>query len=243
MKAAVLAVCREATIVDLTHGIRPQDIREGAIVLARVAPQFPEETIHVAVVDPGVGTERRLVCARLGPHWCIGPDNGLWSRLALWRPPESFVSIENSQYRRPEVSSTFHGRDIMAPAAGHLALGVEASLLGPPLEGMVTLDWRLPTVSPGVVEGVVEYIDSFGNLVTNLPREALEKAGLDESASVLVADRSISPILRTYGQSAPGQFVALFGSSGQLEIAVVNGSAAKRFGIGPGDRITVQAAQ
>src|SRR5688500_18901413 len=139
MKGAILKQCPEATLVDITHGIRPQNIREGALVLGDAAPQFPPGTIHLAVVDPGVGTSRKLVYGEFGGQCYVAPDNGLLTLVSRHSPRGAVVSLERPEYWAATVSPTFHGRDILAPVAGRLAAGVPARMLGPPLENLVEI--------------------------------------------------------------------------------------------------------
>jgi len=232
MKAAILGIAPDATLVDITHAIRPQDVRQGAIVLAATAPHFPLGSIHLAVVDPGVGTSRPLVAARIDSRLYVAPDNGLLSRLTASVPAEQIVELAERRYWRAAVSRTFHGRDIMAPVAAHLAGGVELAALGPPRDRLVSLDWPLPEVAPGRISGRVESIDSFGNLVTNISGELLDAASAG-SVRIRCGDtRPIAGLSATYGQQPAGTLVALIGSGGLLEIASVNGSAANALGAG-----------
>src|SRR5687768_15648786 len=171
VKGAILSVGREVDLVDITHGVAPQNVREGAVVLADATPRFPAGTIHVAVVDPGVGTKRRLVYAEISQQRYLAPDNGLLTLLARRWPPTRILSLENRRYWAPQPSSTFHGRDILAPVAAHLACGIDPADLGPPTDSLLLLDVPDPIRAPGSVCGEVQYVDSFGNLITNISRE------------------------------------------------------------------------
>src|SRR5437762_1245299 len=141
MKGVILSICRDVELVDISHAVGPQNIREGAVVLADATPRFPAGTVHVAVVDPGVGTARRIVYAEIGEQRYVAPDNGLLSRLARSERPRRMVALENADYWLPQMSQTFHGRDIMAPAAAHVAGGVDPRNLGPVRDSMLMLDW------------------------------------------------------------------------------------------------------
>jgi S-adenosylmethionine hydrolase len=239
MKGVILSLCREVDLIDITHAIGPQNIREGAIVLADCTPRFPSGTIHVAVVDPGVGTSRRLIYAEIGQQRYLAPDNGLLSILMRRSAPTGVVAIENRDYWLPETSHTFHGRDILAPIAAHLASGVEPSLLGPPLTDWVTLAPSQPSKSAGEVTGEVQYVDSFGNLITNISRDDLAALGDMARLTVECQGRTIQGLIPSYGAAMPGEVVALFDSQGRLEIAVAGGSAAEDLQAAAGDLVRV----
>jgi len=227
MKGVILSVCREVDLIDITHAIGPQNIREGAFVLADTTPRFPPGTIHVAVVDPGVGTSRRLIYAEIGQQRFVAPDNGLVSFLIHQTPPNRIIALENRDYWLPETSHTFHGRDILAPVAAHLALGVDPGLLGPSLDACVILDAAQPLKSASDVTGEVQYVDSFGNLITNMTREDLSALGDMARLTVECQGRTIHGLIPIYGAAMPGEVVALFDSQGRLEIAVAGGNAAR----------------
>jgi len=227
MKGVILSLCREVDLIDITHAVGPQNIREGAIVLADTTPRFPPGTIHVAVVDPGVGTSRRLLYAEIGQQRYVAPDNGLVSFLINQALPQRLIALENREYWLPENSHTFHGRDILAPVAAHLARGVDPALLGPPLDACVMLDAILPQKSVSNVTGEVLYVDSFGNLITNIARNDVENLGDLARLSVQCQGHTIHGLIPTYAAAMPGEVVALFDSQGRLEIAVVGGHAAR----------------
>ena len=240
MKGVILSVNPTATLVDVTHQIRPQDVHQGALVLDDVTGRFPAGTIHVAVVDPGVGTQRAIVYARIGEHHFVAPDNGLLWRLARRTGPSMLIQVTEPQYWLHPVSSTFHGRDIMAPVAARLSLGLEPRKLGPPLESLVSLDWPEPVVSVGKIEGQILDVDLFGNLISNVDAEMLAGIPEDGSPQVAFGNRKLKGIDRTYGQRPSGSLVALIGSTGRLELAVVNGNAAEMLNARIGDPVTVQ---
>src|SRR6266699_1861199 len=157
MKGVILSICREVDLIDVSHASSAQNVREGAIVLADASPRFPVGTIHLAVVDPGVGSSRRLIYAEIGEQRYIAPDNGLLSLLAGRQPPTTVFALDNPRFWLERPSQTFHGRDIMAPVAAHVARGVEARELGPERDGMVTLDWPQPRKEASAIAGEVLY--------------------------------------------------------------------------------------
>ena len=240
MKGVILSLCREVDLVDISHAIGPQNIREGAVVLADAAPRFPAGTIHVAVVDPGVGTGRPLLHARIGQQRYLAPDHGLLSLLARGERPQTLRALENNRYWLPETSHTFHGRDILAPVAAQLALGVDPDELGPPLSSLHMLDWPQPQRSQRGVTGEVLYVDSFGNVITNLVRDDVAAAGNAARLIVSCAGRTIRGLVPTYAAAAPQELVALFDSQGRLELAIVQGNAAHELAVTPGAPVTVE---
>jgi len=234
MKGVILGLNPQAVLVDLGHDLPPQDIRAAALVLAGAAPYFPPGTIHLAVVDPGVGSRRRGLAARTHGHFWVGPDNGLF-HLAFAETTElTIVSLENPAFFRPEVSATFHGRDIFAPVAAHLSLGVELFRLGPTLTAPVTLPWPTPVFSPQKVQGEIIYVDRFGNLVSNLKGAALKTWLAGDDFGLQVGPLALRALARTYAEGAPGEFLALIGSHGYLEIACALDNAARRLEMGVG---------
>lgn len=240
MKARVLAVSPRTTLVDICHDVPPQDIRQGALVLESSALHFPPGTIHVAVVDPGVGTTRRLVACELAGHRFIGPDNGLFEGLLRRATPGKIVELAERKFWNTVVSPTFHGRDVMAPVAGHLAEGVPLEALGPALawNTLVRLTWPEPRRLPELLEGKFLYADSFGNLVSNVRAEDLATVP-DAGRVIEVAGRAI-PFVQTYGEAPRGTLVALIGSHGRLEVAVVEGNAEQQLNLAPGTSLVVR---
>ncbi|HEY2412975.1 MAG TPA: SAM-dependent chlorinase/fluorinase [Pirellulaceae bacterium] len=241
MKGVILSICRDADLVDISHAIAPQNIREGAIVLADVTPQFPAGSIHVAVIDPGVGTARRIVYAEIGDQRYIAPDNGLLSLLAARQPPREAFVVENTDFWLPNHSQTFHGRDIMAPVAAHLSSGLQPRRLGKLAGPLLSLDWPEPAISSHGIAGEILYIDSFGNLVTNISRDNVARIGEPSSLVVDCSGQRIRGIVSTYGAALAGEIIALFDSQGRLEVAKVGGSAAQELHIAVGERAHVKA--
>jgi hypothetical protein len=238
MKGVILGLCREVDLIDITHTVGSQNVREGAIALADATPRFPPRTIHVAVVDPGVGTARRVVYAEIGGQRYLAPDNGLLSLLAqrATSPPQWRV-LENDRYWLPQRSSTFHARDILSPVAANLALGLDPAELGPPLAAPVALDWPAPRRSGANVLGEVLFVDSFGNVITNLTRGDLAPLGSPTSINVQCGSRKIRGLVPTYGAAMAGELVALIDSQDRLEIALVEGHAARELQVRPGDPV------
>lgn len=239
MKGVILSLCREVDLVDVTHAIAPQNIQEGAVVLADTTPRFPPGTLHLAVVDPGVGSSRRLVYAEIGEQRYLAPDNGLLGMLAAATWPKRMFVLENRDYWLPEVSHTFHGRDILAPVAAHLANGLDPALLGPPLAALESLDVLKPKKTRSGVQGEVLYVDSFGNAITNIRRDDLALLGDLARMSVEFAGGTIPHPVANYSAGLEGETIALFDSQNRLEIAVVGGSAARKHGIAAGEHVRV----
>ncbi len=241
MKAVLLGLAPTAQLVDVCHTVPPQNIREGARILSRTPFYFPEGTFHIFVVDPGVGTQRRPMAARLGAQTFIGPDNGTLT-LAFRRAeeegwPVTCVHLDQPRYWRAKVSNIFHGRDIFSPVAAHLAQGVPLEAVGSPLTDPVRL--ALPTVSAtpeGVRGEVATVVKHFGNLITNLHARDLEGLG---PVRVRVRGVEIPGLVRTFGDRPPGELVALIGSDDELVIAEVNGHAGDRLGAQVGDPVDV----
>jgi S-adenosylmethionine hydrolase len=210
------------------------------MVLDEVAPLFPTGTLHIAVVDPGVGTSRAIVYAEIGVQRYIGPDNGLFSRLAARHAPTKIRAITEERWFRRPVAPTFHGRDIMAPAAAHLSLGVDPDLLGPPLAALATLDWPGARKVANRIEGQVTAIDSFGNLITNITREQLAGVPTDETVGVFCDEHETRGIFKTYADQPAMTLIALVGANDCLEIAIVDDSAAIMLGVGVGAPVEVR---
>jgi S-adenosyl-L-methionine hydrolase (adenosine-forming) len=240
MKGVILGLSPQARLVDLGHLVGAQDVREAAILLGRSAPYFPAGSIHVVVVDPGVGTSRRPMAARLGEHFFVGPDNGVITKLLEHaehrRGSTAFVELNRPELWRPDVSPVFHGRDIFSPTAAHLANRVPLESLGTPFVDPVRLDFPRPTAFPGGLRGQVDHIDHFGNVRVNMRREDLDRL---DPAIVRIRDATIRGLVRTFGERPPGELIALYGSTGDLVLAVVNGSAAARLGTAVGDPVEV----
>lgn len=240
MKGVILSMNPEALLVDITHEVPPQDIRQGALVLEEIGPLFPTQTIHVAVVDPGVGTNRELVFAEISGRIYLAPDNGLLSRLALTAQPSRIVALTDSSFWREQVSATFHGRDILAPVAAHLSNGLPPERLGEPRERLAAIDWPECEVMPQKISGEVTSVDSFGNLITNITAEQLNGVPTGEELSVRCGEHETAGLFRTYGDQPEMTLIALVGSSGKLELAIVGENAAAMLGEGVGSPVTLK---
>lgn len=227
MKGVILSRNPEVCLVDISHSVSPQDIRGGALVLAEACDRFPARTIHIAVVDPDVGTDRRIVFAQIGTHRFVAPNNGLLTLIAQRTAPSQLVDVTNQTYFLPTISPTFHGRDILAPVAAHLSLGLNPQRLGEPLKSLVMLSFPKPVREPRQVVGQVVKIDSYGNLITNITADDFAALPMhSNSATVKCKSAMATGVVTTYGSRPPGSLVAVIGSSGRLELAIVNGNAA-----------------
>jgi len=239
MKGVIWQICPAAQIADISHEISPQNVREGAIALWRAAPYFPQGTVHIAVVDPGVGTARRGLAARLGTQYVVGPDNGLFTPMiedARSAGLETrFVALENPRYWLQNVSHTFHGRDVFAPVGAHLATGVALEELGPVFSDPVLLPLSRPVKTANGFIAHISVVDNFGNLTTDLPATMI--AG--RSVKIVINGRVIEGLSTSYGHHKPGDLVALIDSENYLEVAVVNGSGAKTLNAKVGDEVEV----
>lgn len=233
IKGVIYSIDPAATIVDISHTIPFLDITRGAQVLEEATPWFPPNTIHVAVVDPGVGTARPILYARIGRQQYIAPDNGLLGRLMAAKRPSMVLRLTEQEFWLPEVSRKFLGRDVMAPVAVRLSLGLDPRQLGP-----VAVEVDRTHVKEKV-RGEVMAIDSFGNLITNVLADHLVDRPKDNRACVACGIYETFGIYSSYGGHAPGMLVALIGSSGRLELAVVGDNAAERTGITIGTPVIV----
>jgi hypothetical protein len=238
MKGVILGICPEAVLVDISHDIRPQSVQQAAYVLSTAGPYFPAGTVHLVVVDPGVGTGRRPVAVQTERALYVVPDNGVLDLVLSQEPARRAIHLTETRYRLARISATFHGRDIFAPAAAHLARGTDPSQMGEPipLTELVSLTMLGPQPLPdGQWEGTILHVDHFGNLITNVKPA---KAG--SSISVAVRGRRIEALSNTFGDVEAGELVAYVGSSGHLEIAVRNGNAAQALGMDVGDVVRIE---
>ena len=243
MKGVIAGVNPSARVIDLTHSIPAFDIVQAAFRLRQGYPFFPKGTVHVAVVDPGVGSERRVVAMESGGHLFLAPDNGILAVVEEESDRAGLVSVTEPRFFLPEVSASFHGRDIFAPVAAHLAAGTALSELGPPIPALAPLRFPRPAFNAdGSLDGAVLWTDHFGNLATNISLALLSEHFLDPTVRVEVAGKRIERIRRTYSDAAPGELLAMIGSFGTLEIAVRLGDAARTLGAGPGAPVRVLGA-
>lgn len=241
MKGVILRICPEAVLVDISHEIRPQAVQQAAYVLSTAVPYFPLGTVHLVVVDPGVGSERRPIVVQTERAIYVAPDNGVLSLTLGQEPVLQAIHLTEPRYRLSPVSDTFHGRDIFAPAAAHLASGTKPGELGKPLRPSELL--TLPALDPqsqldGGWQAEILHIDHFGNLVTSfrIPNHGSPTA-------ITLAGQRIETLSRTFADGAPGELVAYVGSSGYLEIAVRQGNAARQLDLDIGALVQVEGTR
>ena len=269
MKGVIAGINPFANIVDICHSISPQDIFSGAYLLYTSYKYFPRKTIHVAVVDPGVGSKRDIVCVETKDYFFLVPDNGLLSFIVQEEKPKSIIRVTNNKYFLPLPSSTFHGRDVFAPVAAHLSLGVKPQQLGIKINQLEQLDIPKPVrKKTGQVEGQIIYIDRFGNLITNITKEHLVKGvegqksedrsqklenrikqrkttlkelfSLCNTIETVIGRKKVVGLSNTYLDVNAGEPLVLFGSAGFLEISINQGNAQKYFRVDRGNKIRVE---
>lgn len=243
MKGVILGICPDVTLIDISHEIPPHDVMTAALELAAAYRYFPQGTIFLVVVDPGVGSARRGLAADTGDYRLVAPDNGVLTAVFQESPPKKVVDLTERRYARPTVSRTFEGRDRFAPAAAWLAKGIQLTALGRPVASYCRFDIPLPTSDPSGVIGEVLRIDRFGNVVTNIDRRTFEKfAGEGPAAAVTIeaGRETIGRLVTTYADIAPDEICALFGSTEHLELAANAESAAARLALARGAPITVR---
>jgi len=246
MKGVVAGINPEARVIDLCHDVAPQDVHGAAFLLACSFKYFPPGTVHVAVIDPTVGTRRRALCVQSGQYCFVGPDNGVVS-IACYQAgrPKIFV-LENEEYFLQERSRTFHGRDIFAPVAAHVSAGVPVESLGRRVRSMNRIRFEAPTVTRGKrLEGRIVHVDGFGNLITNIDGDCIRRTFPRADSGDLIITcgaHSIRGLSECYGDASRGLAVALFGSYSVLEIAVRDGNASSSLGVGRGDTVKIEAS-
>lgn len=245
MKGVVLGICPQAVIIDITHRIDPQDVVQAGFIIRSSYRYFPKDTVHVVVVDPGVGTGRAVVAFESAGHYFIGPDNGVLSLVRDDAKIRWLVAVDNPDLFLHPISDTFHGRDIFAPVAAHLLNGVSPDRLGSPMnpDDMVNLDYQAPeTNENGDLVGTIINVDRFGNLITDIDGkriEMLRRRYPGRTLTIMVGNQRIKGLATIYQDRLVGNFVTYIGSRDFLEIAVNQGNAASRLGIGKGESIKV----
>ena len=232
MKGRLLHARDPVTLVDIAHDLPAHDVRAAAWLVGQACPAFPAGTLHLVVVDPGVGTARRLVWAEIGTQQFLCPDNGLLSWLLRHTPLTAARELAVAT-----AAATFHGRDVLAPAVVRLLDGVAPTALGPAVADLVRLPWPEPQAADGGLAGEVVHVDAFGNLVTNLPATCWPQ--VVAAGGLRVGDRDVTTLVRTYGDAAAGTPVVLVGSQGFIEVAVVEGRADARLSARPGTRVAI----
>ena len=240
MKAVILGICPHAVMVDITHEIAKFNVRMGAYVLASATPYFPKGAVHVAVIDPGVGTQRRPIVIQTKQGFFVGPDNGLLILAAEQQGITRIYELTNPQLMLPKISSTFHGRDIFAPAAAHLLNGVKPAEFGPEIREVAKPEFAKVTRRNGALVGEVLHVDGFGNIITNITeREVVQSPVKDVVRVDLPTGKLTLKFCKAYGETNPDEPLALIGSHSFFEISVNQGSAAEKFKTKAGDKVRV----
>ena len=243
MKAVILSICPTAIMVDVTHEIEKFNVRAGAFVLASASTYFPKGTIHVAVVDPGVGTKRRCILVETGQGYFVGPDNGLLMLAAEKQGVKSIREVSSPKFMLPRVSSTFHGRDIFAPAAAHLANGTSLSDFGPEIHDAVKPEFAKVTRSKGMLIGEVLHVDGFGNVITNVNEQDITQLHAGDWIIAKLPNCNLRLRFgKTYAEAKPKEALALIGSHGYVEFAVNQGNAAETFQTKAGDKVKLSTS-
>lgn len=238
MKAVMLGIAPTARFVDISHEIPAHDIMAGAWVLYNSAMLYPPGTVHLVVVDPGVGTERSPVAVQIEDQFFVGPDNGIFSLLAKDHDCR-VVKLTNKTFWHRLSSSTFHGREIFAPVAAHLSRGVQLDKLGDKVDDLVTYRWAMPISDKDGLQGWIIHIDRFGNLVSNISAEMIREVIDDKSVKIYVGNTILDEIEDTFGSVEEGEPVAYIGSSNMLEIAINQGDAATMLSVQKGASISL----
>ena len=237
MKGVILTINPNATIIDITHDVEKFDIRMGAFMLASVAPYFPKGTVHLAVVDPGVGTERCAILVQTKQGFLVGPDNGILMLAAKNQGIEHTYELSNPAFMLPKRSATFHGRDIFAPAAAYLDIGAKPTEFGPEIDEAVMPEFTRVKREAGSLVGVILHIDGFGNIITNISQKDMIQV---KAVNIKLHNISSNVALgKTYAQAKPREDIALIGSHGFLEMALNQASAAEKFHVVVGEKIEV----
>lgn len=239
MKGVILSINPEVHIIDITHDIEPQSVLEAAFVLYTTYSYFPKGTTHLAVVDPGVGTERRSIGIRTQDYHFVGPDNGVFGLILGKHKDSEVFELINKTYLREKISQTFHGRDIFAPVAAYLSLGVALDKMGGVIKDYKRVEIPEPMVTQRIMEGQIIYRDRFGNLVTNVNHEIFSHFIGHGSFEIEVGPFKTQTLRSAYAEVAPGELLAIFGSTGYLEISESMGNASAKLGVGVPIRIKI----
>jgi len=242
LKGVILSIDADATIIDLTHLISPQNIREAARIIGRNYRFFPGHSIHLCIVDPGVGSRRRILAVNAANQYFIGPDNGVFTPIFTSGTCVAVYEVTNEHWFLDNISNTFHGRDIMAPTVAHLSLGEPIESAGPlvSISTCVAISNPQPNVSPEGLSGLIDFIDRFGNLVTNISAEALSACANQRQCDVVMGDRVMVLSRQSYADMADNTPTALMNSSGFIEICIKNGNAAQMLGAKVGDQVLIR---
>lgn len=238
MKAVILGIAPDSRLIDISHEIPPQDVMAGAWVVRNATPYFPDNTIHLVVVDPGVGTQRHPVALKIGNHYYVGPDNGIFSLVADQQDYQA-CKLTNKDFWMSDQSNTFHGRDIFAPVAAHLSNGIPFHQLGEELKELVTYRWAKPIADKDGIQGWILHIDRFGNLISNIPQEMIDKVIGEKRMKIYVGNTILDHFEESYGFVEDGEPVAYIGSSGMLEVAISKGNASEMLSVRKGAQISI----
>ena len=242
MKGVILGICPDATLVDISHDIPPHDVLSAALELAASYRYFPQGTVFLTVIDPGVGSSRRAIAADTGDHRFVAPDNGVLTAVFAEAAPRKVVELTERRYARPTVSRTFEGRDRFAPAAAWLAKGIQLAALGRPMADYHRLEIPAPRTADGALAGTVLRVDRFGNLVTNIDRRTFERFAEAAAIQIDAGAHRVGRLVATYADIGPNEVCALFGSTDHLELAANAASAADRLALAQGAPIVMRRA-
>jgi hypothetical protein len=239
MKGVILNINPQCTLVDIAHEVRPHDIEGGAFMLANTYSYFPKGTIHLGVVDPGVGGTRKPILLVTQNYFFVGPDNGLFTLVTKMERVKQVTTLTHKKYFLPKISDTFHGRDIFAPVAAHLSLGIPPSNFGKKLKHWVKLDLKEPLVRGKKLFGEILLIDHFGNLISNIDQAKFKNFVKDHPFVIRIGEKAISNIKKGYWEGKKQEALALFGGGGFLEISINEGNAHEGLKVKRGDPITI----
>jgi S-adenosylmethionine hydrolase len=239
IKGVILSINPHCLVVDITHQVSPHDIQEGAFILANAYSYFPKGTIHLSVVDPGVGGARKPILLVTQNYFFIGPDNGLFTLVAQKERVTQVVVLTEQRYFLSKVSKTFHGRDLFAPVAAHLSLGIKPVAFGHEMNTIIKIGFQNPILKEGKLLGEILHIDTFGNLVSNIDKENLFRFTKGQPFVIRAGGKTISGLKEGYWEGKKGEPIALLGSSGFLEISVREGNARKMLKLKRGDQIAI----
>lgn len=239
IKGVTLKINPQVRLVDITHEVSPQDIFEAGFILKNSYRYFPDKSIHLVVVDPGVGSKRRAILLEAGDHFFIGPDNGVFTFIYESERVKRIVELTNKKYFLPHISNTFHGRDIFAPAAAYLSKGTPLEDLGEICDDAVRIDIPKPETERGIIKGVVLHVDRFGNLMSNIPEVLFGELVGKGRYEISIGGEVLEDIKGSYSEVKEGRALAVFGSSGYLEISVRSQNAQEKLKLNKGSEIKV----
>ena len=237
MRGVILSINPKCTLVDITHMINPHDIKEGAFILGQAYSNFPKGTIHLSVVDPGVGSARKPILIVTKNYFFVGPDNGLFTIALRRERVKQAIVLTNQKFFLSEISTTFHGRDIFAPAAAYLSLGVKPESFGPSIKSWHEISFSDPATKQGKLIGEIVHIDTFGNLLSNVDHKSLLQFSKGRPFVIKIGKRTLRGLKKGYWEGRRNEPIALIGSGGLLEISVPEGNAQKTLKIKRGDPI------